>query len=81
MRYDQIVRAKEGTQRHILKVEDAVVPDVWHVFVKMKGTVKSKKGVTFTKKEADMVHETWVLCHDLLKHIQRVCKEPDTRKK
>ncbi len=32
----------------------------------------------FTKEDGEMLLETWSLCHDLLKHIERVNREPKT---
>ena len=72
MRYNQIVRAKDGTKRHIQLVDEVKIPDLWHI------TMAMKEGRPMTEEDVAMVLETWCLCHDLLDHVKRVCKEPDT---
>ena len=75
MRYNQIVRAKEGTQRHIVEVDEVKIPDLWHTIDAVRDHAKGESKARLTAKQADMVYETWTLCHDLLKHIKRICKE------
>lgn len=48
------------------------IPDLWHA------TVKIKDGHLLTTDDAEQILETWTLCHDLLKHLKRVCVEPKT---
>jgi hypothetical protein len=69
MRYDQIVRSKSALNQHILRVEDLKIPDLW-------GTVGRMRKRKMRKADIANVEETWHLCHDLLKHVKRVCKEP-----
>ena len=79
MRYDQIVRAREGTARHIQHVDEVKIPDLWHTAMAMQAQVDGEPDRELTAADVEMVLETWHLCHDLLKHVKRVCKEPDTR--
>lgn len=72
MRYDQIVRAKGGTDRHIEHVNEIKIHDMWHT----AQAIRDKKPLN--EKDAEMILETWCLCHDLLDHVKRVCKEPHT---
>jgi len=72
MRYNQIVRAKDGTARHIQHVDEVRIPDLWHTYMAIKDQQQ------LTAEDAEMVLETWTLCHDLLKHIKRVCVEPNS---
>jgi hypothetical protein len=79
MRYDQIVRSKQGTKRHIVKVSEVDIPDLWHVAEKIRDAA-SGEGIRLTPEDAEEVIETWALCHDLLEHIKRVCREPNSEK-
>lgn len=79
MRYDQIVRSREGMDRHVQSLDEIRVPDIWHTVTVVQniaegGTPEQR----FTKEDAEMLLETWSLCHDLLKHIERVNREPKT---
>ena len=69
MRYNQIVRSKDGTQSHIQNVDEIKIPDLWHAYMAIKDKYPD---------HADAVLETWHLCRDLLKHVKRVCVEPNS---
>lgn len=73
MRFDHIVRARDGASRRIEKVGDIKVPDLWHLSESIRESGKGRKQQR--EKAADAVVETWALCHDLLKHIKRICRE------
>lgn len=79
MRYDQIVRSKEGTDRHVQSLDEIHVPDIWHTVMLVQELVEGGTPERqLTKEDADMLLETWSLCHNLLKHIERVNQEPKT---
>lgn len=78
MRYNQIVRAREGTSRHIQHVDEVKIPDLWHTAMAIKEQAEGRPDRPLNAEDATMVMETWILCHDLLQHIKRVCVEPNT---
>jgi hypothetical protein len=79
MRYDQIIRSREGTDRHVQSLEEISVPDIWHTVMLVKDLAEGRTPERqFTKADAEMLLETWSLCHDLLKHIERINQEPGT---
>lgn len=77
MRYDQIVRSRDGKQRHIVSVNEVDIPDLWHTAERIRDAAAGKAS-DLTEADADLVIETWALCHDLLNHIKRVCREPNS---
>lgn len=77
MRYEQIVRSQGGKQRHIVNVNDVDIPDLWHTAERIRDAAGGE-AMELTEQDAELVIETWALCHDLLEHIKRVCKEPRT---
>lgn len=72
MRYNQIVQAKDGTNRHIQHVDGVKTPDLWHPAKAIKD------GRPLTDRDEERILVTWFLCHDLLDHVKRVCNEPDS---
>lgn len=77
MRYDQIVRSREGTDRHVQPLDEVRVPDIWHTAMIVKELAEGRTPERrLTKEDAEMLLDTWHLCHDLLKHIERVNREP-----
>ena len=67
----KITRAEGGTAEREVDVKDIKVPDLWHLYQHLKTTAKG----TLADKEAEAVHETWQLAHDLLKNLQRLSEE------
>ena len=63
-RIEQIVRHEGGTARHVVQADDLSVPDCWHLYSRLLDEGRET--------DAKMVHETWSLCHDLLKHIRKL---------
>lgn len=79
MRYDQIVRSREGMDRHVQSLDEIRVPDIWHATMLVQALAEGRTPERqFTKEDAEMLLETWSLCHDLLKHIERINQEPKT---
>jgi len=78
MRYNQIVRAKEGTARHIQDVNEIKIPDLWHTAALIQAQAEGQAERPLSADDAEMVLEVWALAHDLLTHIRRVCVEPNT---
>ena len=78
MRFDQIVRAEEGTQRHIQEVNEVQIQDLWHTAMVIQAHAEGRAEPRLTATDAEMVLEVWALAHDLLTHIKRVCVEPKT---
>jgi hypothetical protein len=66
MRYEQIVRSRDGMERHIVDVRDVKIPDLWHTAERMREAVTGNSDLT--EADADLVIEAWALCHDLLDH-------------
>ena len=67
----KIIRSEGGTNEREVDVKDLKVPDLWHLYRYLKNEAKG----TLAEKEAEDVYETWLLAHDLLKHLQRLSEE------
>lgn len=78
MRYDQIVRSRDGKQRHIQQLDEVKVPDVWHTLMVLQDQVDAVPTRALTAQDVQMLMETWHLCHDLLTHVKRINVEPQT---
>ena len=78
MRYDQIVRSRDGKQRHIQHLNDVKVPDAWHTLMVLQDQVEGVPTRALTAGDVEILMETWSLCHDLLTHVKRVNVEPRT---
>lgn len=77
MRYDQIVRAKDGQQRHIQHVNEIKIPDAWHAIMVAQDQVEGISHRQLTAADVEAMTEVWHLCHDLLNHIKRINSEPN----
>jgi hypothetical protein len=68
-RVTQVVRSQGGTAMHVAQLAHVEVPDCWKAVEKMR-----RRG---SKKDAELVLETWHLCHDLLAHIRKLEAQAD----
>jgi hypothetical protein len=78
MNYDEIVRSKEGKQTRIQRVDEIEIPDLWHLAMAMQNKIEGAGRLKLENGDVDEILETWHLCHDLLKHIHRICAERDS---
>lgn len=59
MRYDQIVRSREGMDRHVQSLDEIRVPDIWHTVTVVKNIAEGETPERrFTKEDAEMLLET-----------------------
>lgn len=78
MRYDQIVRARDGQARRIVHLDEVVVPKAWPILMVMQDQAEGHGARTLTTDDVEQMQELWYLCQDLLKHIKRITVEPRT---
>lgn len=78
MRYDQIVRSRDGQQRHIQHVNEVKIPDAWHALMVLQDQVEGIATRPLTANDVEALMETWHLCHDLLTHVKRINAEPNS---
>lgn len=71
---DTIIRAPKGSLRKTVKVDEIIIPDLWHVamYHQDAATKPSLNHVerAWHKKQAEMILDTWHLTHDLITNIQ-----------
>ena len=54
----KMVRAKGGAAEKVVNISEVVVPDLWHIAMRIEDKEDRKK-----------VLDCWHLCHDLLRNI------------
>ena len=54
----KMVMAKGGTHEKVVNISEVIVPDLWHVAMRIED-----------KEDRKQVLECWRLCHDLLRNI------------
>lgn len=60
----KIVRAPRGTKRLLVDVNDINIPNIWSLHLQLK-----KEG---RLEDAEEVHETWNLAHDMLQALKDI---------
>jgi hypothetical protein len=70
-----ISRAKGGTAEREEAINEIEIPDLWFLIQGMK------QGIVISKREGKRlvgaIEETWLLAHDLKKHIQQPSPQED----
>lgn len=74
MRTTQLVRCRNGTNRHIVELKDVTVPDLYKLSEKLRDLLLGKS-VTLGPDDVAACLEGFSLCHDLLQHCKRLAKE------
>lgn len=69
---DTIIRAPRGTLRNTIKVDEIIVPDLWHAAEYHREQIKLTRGPhrVWHQRQNEMILEIWHLAHDLVTNIQ-----------